>query len=131
MIVLALFAMAGGSTLKAQAGAQHFTQVAEAPVNWTLVSDQNNIKVYMTEITSGGQKYLHLKFGNTSGKDVTIGWELKDKSGKVITANANLTIAAGTSLSGFDDATVNGGNMNILLSTAQTMSDFTISLNRK
>jgi len=130
IIALAFFALAGTPWLAAR-DVQPVSAMAEIETNWTLIAKQNGINAMATEIYHDNKIYLYLKFENTSNSTQSFGWELKDKNGKVVTSTSHISLAAGASLSGFDDATLNGGNMNLVLPASQSMADFTIHINQK
>ena len=129
MIGLAFVAMACSGDLYAQSVTQAPSH-AEEQLRWTTVTSSSGITASKVEVVNGAHRYLNLKFENTSGADAVFAWELKDKSGKTIASSARLSLSAGASLSGFDDATLNGGNMNILLGKDQSSEGFTIRINK-
>jgi hypothetical protein len=131
LFVFALAIVCTGITQAQNAGSPSIQLVSSASQTWTVVANESGIKALSTEVTTNGHRYLYLKFENTTAKSISFAWEMKDKSGKTAASNNLLTVPAGSSLCGFDDATMNGGNMNILLEETQSLSDFTITINKK
>lgn len=99
----------------------------ETSSNWTVISNQNGMNVMLSEKVIGNHKYLYLKFENTTVSEKKFSWKLYDVKGSV-TGSELVVLSPVSSLSGYDDATINGGNMNLLIDKTQSVKDFSVQV---
>jgi hypothetical protein len=114
--------------------AQHSTpkhlETVQASQKWITMKTENGIEASYSESVNGKNNYMVLQLKNVSKESINFSWSLKDTHGKTVAETKRFTLAPGASVSGLDDATMNGGNMMILLTGEQQAAGLTLSINK-
>jgi hypothetical protein len=92
------------------------------------IENKSALRIKVLEKAEGSNNYLYLEFNNPTIDAINISWTVKDSNGHILAGTEKLLIGGGKKISGFDDATTNGGNMVILLENGISVKDLKLEI---
>ena len=94
--------------------------------NLTAITEQQNVSVSCFSENVATRQMFCLNFQNKGTAAITFSFNVKDKSGKII-SSGSLTLAPGQTINGFDNPEYNSSTV-IPLADDQNLSEFTVEL---